>query len=220
MTAESDGKGRRTGQPDLLASLPAEGPPALRPDPGIDPAAIEELLTGVRDLREQVAGLREAAAAERPSPEAETLTLEALESWGDNVVARVAEAARPADAPAATPGEDAAAALADHAGRIEKAAAKTAAAAERVDGGLSATADRVAAGIGEAAARIETGLAATRDHVTRQAGSVIATLDVIRMQTAGPRFGWRAILLFLIVLVFGMLIESRIHLLYGWLWAG
>ena len=41
MTAERDGKSRRTGQPDLLASLPDE-----RPAPGIDSAAIEELLTG------------------------------------------------------------------------------------------------------------------------------------------------------------------------------
>ena len=53
MTAERDGKSRRTGQPDLLASLPDE-----RPAPGIDSAAIEELLTEVRDLREQFAGLK------------------------------------------------------------------------------------------------------------------------------------------------------------------
>ena len=52
MTAERDGKSGR-GQPDLLASLPAE-----RPAPGIDLAAIEELLTGIRDLLEQVAGPR------------------------------------------------------------------------------------------------------------------------------------------------------------------
>ena len=54
MTAERDGKSRRTDQPDLLASLPDERPPASQPAPGIDPAMIEELLTGVRDLREQV----------------------------------------------------------------------------------------------------------------------------------------------------------------------
>ena len=228
MSAESDGKSTRTGQPDLLASLPAEGPPASRPASGIDPAAIEELLTGVRDLREQVAGLREAAAAERPSPVPSALpeavsetvpeapTLEALEAWGDNLVARVAEAARTEAAPAAAAGEDAAAALADHAGRIEDAAAKTAAAAERVDQGMETTGDRVAAEVKEAVTRIETGLAKTRDHVTRQAGSVIATLDVIRTQTAGPKFGLKAILAFLIVFVLGMLLESHIHLLYRW----
>ena len=74
MTAERDGKSRRTGQPDLLASLPDERPPASQPAPGIDPAAIEELLTGVRDLREQVAGLREAESAERPAPVTLVLT--------------------------------------------------------------------------------------------------------------------------------------------------
>ena len=95
MTEERDGKSRRTGQPDLLASLPDERPPASQPAPGIDPASIEELLTGVRDLREQFAGLREAEAADRPAP----VTPEALEAWGDKLVARVAEAARTADAP-------------------------------------------------------------------------------------------------------------------------
>ena len=151
MTAERDGKSTRTGQPDLLESLPAEGPPASRPDPGIDPAAIKELLTEVRNLREQVAGLKEAVSTERSTPEREVLTLEALEAWGDKLVARVAEAAR---AEAAS-GEDAAATVADHAARIEDAAAKAVAAAERIDGGLATTEDRVAAGIGEALTRIE-----------------------------------------------------------------
>ena len=126
MTTERDGKSRRAGHPDLLASLPDE-----RQAPGIDPAAIEaikELLTEVRDLLEQVAGLRKALLAERPAPvtledlreqfaglrkavaadrpapvpEAvpQALTLEALEAWGDRLVARVADAARTADAPA------------------------------------------------------------------------------------------------------------------------
>ena len=80
MTAERDGKSRRTGQPDFLASLPDERPPASQPAPGIDPAAIEELLTEVRDLRNDFAELREAGSAERPAP----VTLEALEVWGDN----------------------------------------------------------------------------------------------------------------------------------------
>ena len=56
-------------------------------------------------------------------------------------MARVAEAARPAEAPA----DDAAAAVADHIRRIEDAAAKAEAAAERIDGVLESTADRVAA---------------------------------------------------------------------------
>ena len=87
---------RVDGQPssDFLASLPDE-----RPAPGIDSAAIEELLTEVRDLREQVAGLREAEAADRPAPMPAALTPEALEAWGDKLVTRVAEAARTADTP-------------------------------------------------------------------------------------------------------------------------
>ena len=154
MTAERDGKNRRTGQPDLLASLPNE-----QPAPGIDPAAVEELLTGVRDLREQVAGLREAVSADRPAslreavPEEavpQALTPEALDAWSDSLVARVAEAARTE----AAAKEDAAAA---HLRGIEEAAAKAAAAAERIDGGLDSTAERVAAEIKEAVTTIRRG---------------------------------------------------------------
>ena len=220
MTSEGDGKSTRTGQPDLLASLPAESPSASRPDPGIDPAAIEELLTGVRELREQIAGLREAVSTERSAPEPaalpeavpQALTLEALESWGDSLVARVAEAARTGDAP----GDDAAPIVADHTGRIEEAAAKAAAAAERIDGGLAGTADRVAAGIEEAAARMDKGLAMTRNHVTQHSRLVHETLDDIRTQTAGPRFGLKTVLVGVAIFVLGMLLESHIHLLYRW----
>ena len=215
MTAERDGKSGRTGQPDLLASLPAEGPPASEPAPAIDPAAIEELLTEVRSLREQVAGLKEAVSTERSAPESEAvpqaLTPEALESWGDSLVARVAEAART---------EDAAATVADHAGRIEEAASKAAAAAERVDQGLATTADRVAAGIEEAVTRMDKGLAAMHAHVTQHSRLVHETLDDILTQTAGPRFGLKTILVWLIVFGLGMLLESRIHTLYRWLWSG
>ena len=167
MTAERDGKSGRTGQPDLLASLPAEGPPASRPDPGIDPAAIEELLTEVRNLREQVSGLTEAVAAERSVPESasvpQALTREALESWGDNLVARVAEAARTEPASRG----DAAAA---HIVRIEEAAAKAVAAAERIDQGMETTGDRVAAEIGAAATRIKEELTALREVFTLPGG--------------------------------------------------
>ena len=210
MTAERDGKSRRTGQPDLLASLPDERPPASQPAPGIDSAAIEELLTGVRDLREQVAGLREAVAADRPAPVPAALTPEALEAWGDKLVSRVAEAARTADAP----GDEAAA---TRIGRIEDAAAKAAAAAERIDGGLDSTADRVATEIEGAVTRIETGLATTRNANRQQSRQADPILEEILTRTAGLRFGWRAVLLFLIVFVAGMLLESYIHLFYRWL---
>ena len=209
MTEERDGKSRRTGQPDLLASLPDERPPASQPAPGIDPAAFGELRTGVRDLREQVAGLTKAAAAERPAP----VTPEALEAWGDKLVARVAEAERTE----AAPKDDAAAA---HIGRIEEAAAKAEAAAERIDGGLESTADRVATEIEGAVTRIETGLATTRNANRQEARRADPTLEVIKTRVAGPRFGLPMVLAGLIVLVFGMLIESRIHILYRWLWTG
>ncbi len=228
MTAERDGKSRRTAQPDLLASLPEE-----RPAPGIDPAAFEELRTAVQDIGEQLAGLREAASAERQA----RVRPEALEAWGDQLVTRVVEAGRTADAPAA----DAAAAVAFHTGRIEEAAAK-AAAAERIDGGLESTADRfaaavkgmeerlaadrstiraTAAGIESAVTRIETGLGKMRDDTSRASGRADRNLEDIRTRMAGLRFGWRAFLAPWIVFVFilGMAFESRTLLLYRWLWA-
>ena len=282
MTEERDGKSRRTGQPDLLASLPAERPPASQPAPGIDPASIEELLTEVQDLRNEFAGLKEAVSAEGPAPvtledlreqlaglrqldSAERpapVTLEALEAWGDKHVARVAEAARTADTPgedevvarlgrikeklaevtatvrrqnaelssigneraaartADTPGDDAAAARIE---RIEETAAKAEAAAERIDGGLESTTDRVAAkikGMKNTDTRMDTGLATTRAHVTRETRRANPTLGGSRTHTAGRRFGLPMVLAGLIVLVFGMLIESRIHILYRWLWTG
>ena len=210
MTAERDGKSRRTGQPDLLASLPDERPPASQPAPGIDPASIEELLTGVRDLREQFAGPREAEAADRPAPVPAALTPEALEAWGDKLVARVAEAARTADAP----GDEAAATRIK---RIEDAAARAAAAAERIDGGLEGTADRVTAEVGAAATRIEAGFRITRDHVDRKSRLVHRAVEELRTRVAGRRFGFGTVLVGLIVFVLGMLLESRIHILYNWL---
>ena len=210
MTAESDGKVRRGGQPDLLASLPAEHQPSSRPEPGIDPAAIEELLAGVRELREQVAGLREAVSAERPAP----ATLEALQAWGDDLVARVAEAARPAAKPPAAPKDDASAA---HMRRIEEAAAKAARAAERIDGGLDSTADRVATEVGEAVTRIETGLMKTRDHVDRVSRLVHRALQDIETRVSG-RFSKWTIVAGVIVFALGMMLESRALIIYRWLW--
>ena len=211
MTAESDGKSRRGGQPDLLASLPAEHPPSSRPEPSIDPAAIEELLAGVRELREQVAGVKEAASAERPAP----VTREILDAWGDDLVARVAEATRTAAKPPAAPKDDAAAA---HIGRIEEAAAKATAAAERIGGGLDSTADRVAAEIAEAVTRIEAGLATTRERVSDQSRQAREALYAIETRVTGPRFGWGTIFVWLFVFILGMLLESRAHVIYRWLW--
>ena len=240
MTAERDGGSRRTGQPDLLASLPAERPPASLPDPGIDPAAIEELLAEVRnlreqvtvlregvvaerpapvtleDLREQLAGLREAVAADRPAALSETvpevLTREALEAWGDRLVARVAEAAR-------TDGASMNDAAADHTGRIEEAAAKSVAAAERIDKGLDGTGDRVAAEIEEAVTRIKTELSATRDIINQKAREANWTLGIILERVTIPSFGWRTVLACLIAFGLGMLFESRVPLFHHWLWS-
>ena len=159
MTAERDGKSRRTGQPDLLASLPDERPPASQPAPGIDPASIEELLTEVRDLREQVAGLKGAESADRPAPVPaavpQALTLEGLEAWGDKLVTRFAEAARTAD----TPGEDEVVA---RLGRIKEKLAEVTATVRRQNAELSSIGNERAAartadtpGDDAAAARIE-----------------------------------------------------------------
>ena len=225
MTAERDGKSRR-GQPDLLATLPAERPPASQPAPGIDPALFEELLATVHDLREQVAGLRKAESAERPAPgdDAAAAQIGKIKETVAELTAEVRrqnaelssignklKAARPADAPA----DDAAAAVADHMRRIEDAAAK--AAAERIDGGLESTADRVMAGIEGAVTRIESNLKATRTHVTLQSRQANPILEDIRTQTAGPRFGLRTVLVWFLVFVLGMVLESHIHLFYRWL---
>jgi len=215
VTAESDVKGRRGGQPDLLASLPAEHPPSSRPEPGIDPAMLEELLAGVRDLREQLAGLREAVSAERTAPVSETLTRELLDALGDDLVPRVAEAARTAAKPPVAPKDDAAAV---QIGRIEEAAAKVAAAAGRIDGELDSTADRVATEVGEAVTRMEKGLATTRERVNDQSRLVRGTLYDIETRVTGPRFGLGMILAGLIVFVLGMLLESRALIIYRWLW--
>ena len=215
VTPEIDGKGRRGGQPDLLASLPAEHPPSSRPEPGIDPAAIEELLAGVRDLREQLTGLREAVSADRPAPVSETLpealTREILDAWGEDLVTRVGEAARSE----AVPKDDAAAA---HMRRIEEAAAKATAAAERIGAGLDSTADRVATEVGEAVTRIEKGLATTRERVSEQSRLAREALYTIETRVTGPRFGLGMILAGLIVFALGMLLKSRALIIYRWLW--
>ena len=122
---------------------------------------------------------------------------------GDKLVTRVAEAARTADAP----GDEAAATRIK---RIEDAAARAAAAAERIDGGLEGTADRVTAEVGAAATRIEAGFRITRDHVDRKSRLVHRAVEELRTRVAGRRFGFGTVLVGLIVFVAGMLLESRI----------
>ena len=61
------------------------------------------------------------------------------------------------------------------------------------------------------------GLATTRNANRQQSRQADPVLEEILTRTAGLRFGWRAVLLFLIVFVAGMLLESRIHILYNWL---
>ena len=183
MTAERDGKSGR-GQPDLLATLPAERPPASQPAPGIDPAQFEELLTGVRDLREEVAGLRKAAAAEQPA----ALTSEALEVWGDKFVTRVAEAARTVDAPA----EDEAVA---RLGRIMKTLAELTAETRRQNAELSSIGDELKAARtddtpGDAAAaarvkRIEDAAAKAAAAAERIDGGLESTADRVAAEIEG-----------------------------------
>ena len=103
---------------------------------------------------------------------------------------------------------------------MEDAAAKAAAAAERIDGGLESTADRVVAkikGMKNTDTRMDTGLGTTRAHVTRETRRANPTLGGSRTRVAGPRFGWWTMLACLFFFVFGMALESRIHILYRWL---
>ena len=125
-------------------------------------------------------------------------------------MSRVAEAARTADAP----GDEAAATRIK---RIEDAAAKAAAAAERIDGGLESTADRVVAEIEGAVTTMNESLAKTRAQVIQQSRQADPILEVIKTRVAGPRYGWRTVFVCLIVFVLGMLLESYIHLFYRWL---
>ena len=79
------------------------------------------------------------------------------------------------------------------------------------------TADRVVAEIEGAVTTMNEGLAMTRTHVTLQSRQADPTLEDLRTQTAGPKFGLKTVLVGLIVFVAGMLIESQMHLLYQWL---
>ena len=79
------------------------------------------------------------------------------------------------------------------------------------------TADRVVAEVEGAVTTMNEGLAKTRAANRTEARLADPILEDILTQTAGLKFGWRAILLFLTFFVLGMLLESQIHLLYRWL---
>lgn len=195
--SEPGGGGR---QPDLLASLPAERP-------GPDPAALEGLRSGLAELREEVAGLRGALEAEGPAP----ATAGALDAWGERLAGRMDAAARP-----------------DGGDAVE-------AAADRIEAALARVSERLSAEIGVLDRRLgdsrPEGGGATAGHVDQAVekmtartrldyGSIDTKLGMLRRDVAGLRFRWRAFLAPWVAFVFvlGMLLESRIHLLYRWLW--
>ena len=208
-----DESGRRTRRPDVLGSLPGAGP-------AIDPAVIEEIRSGIADIRREM----DAEAA-------------ALKAAVEDAVKKIV-AARPPDA-----GTGEAAAIASRAdgmetaaARMEAGAARMEAAAERTENRLEAdlkgTAELLAgdpweigsktAGIESAAARIEEGLGKWSTTTGIDIRSLSGKLDDIERRMRALRFGWRAFLSpwMYLVLVLGMLIESRILVFYRWLWAG
>ena len=185
MTAERDGKSRRTGQPDLLASLPDERPPASQPAPGIDPASIEELLDrGAGPPRaiyrtEGSGGRRPACASACGTDAGGARGLGRQSSWPVSPRPRGPRTRR-GTRRAAT-----------RIKRIEDAAARAAAAAERIDGGLEGTADRVTAEVGAAATRIEAGFRITRDHVDRNSRLVHRAVEELRTRVGRAEVRFR-----------------------------
>ena len=104
--------------------------------------------------------------------------------------------------------------------RIEDAAEKAAAAVERNNGVLNSIGNELAAAterMKSAVARMETDLATMRAPITRETRRANPTLGGSRTRVAGRRFGFGTVFVCLIVFVLGMLLESRIHILYNWL---
>ena len=218
-----DESGRRTRRPDVLGSLPGAGP-------AIDPAVLEEIRSGIADILRKM----DAVAAALPDGRAEPVT-EALEAAVEDAVKKIV-AARPPDA-----GTGEAAAIASRAdgmetaaARMEAGAARMEAAAERTENRLEAdlkgTAELLAgdpweigsktAGIESAAARIEEGLKKWSNDCTGIDIRLLSgKLDDIERRMRALRFGWRAFLSpwMYLVLVLGMLIESRILVFSRWL---
>lgn len=187
-------------QPDLLASLPAERP-------GLDTAALEGLRSGLAELRDEVAGLRSALEAEGPAP----ATAAALDAWGERLAGRMDAAARP-------DGEHAVEAAAD---RIEAALARV---SERLSAEIGVLDRRLgdsrAEGGGVTAGDLDEAVEKMTARTRLDYGSIDTKLGMLRRDVAGLRFRWRAFLAPWVAFVFvlGMVLESRIHVLYRWLW--
>ncbi len=193
--------------PDLLASLPAERA-------GPDAAALEAVRSVLAGLREEVAGLRREMAVERPAP----ATREELDAWG----ARLTEGMDAASGPEGSDGT------------------ATAAAADRLDAALTRAVERLSAEIGmmdrrlaaalppeggaaafeSAAARIEEAAEKSIAAAGRKIERVVSLVWQVQQDIWGLRFRWRAFLgpWAIFVFILGMALESRILLLYGWLW--
>ena len=192
MTTGHDDTGRQSSGPNLLAPLP--GDPAA---PAADPAALEELRTAVLEMREELAGLRKDAQAERPAP----VTREELEAWGEDLLKKLGEAV-----PKET-GTDAAA-IAAHAGKMAEAA-------ERIDAGLERTTERfsaevagtekwlaedrsairaVTSGIESATGRIEAGLGEFRKRADSRLNDIASIAFDTRNMVGELKFTWRIFL--------------------------
>jgi len=210
-----DESGRRTRPPDVLGPLPGAGPAS-------DPAALDEIRTGIADIRRKMDALAAADGRARPAAEA-------LEAAVEDAVKRIVEA-RPPDAGA---GEAAAIAsradgMETPAARMEAGAARMEAAAERTENRLEADLERTAEllggdpwEIGPKTAAIEKRLEMMSNIARGNAVSLSRQLDDVKKHLGALKFGWRAFLLpggvLLLVLVVGMLIESQTHLFDSWL---
>ena len=205
MTTGHDDTGRRDGGPNLLAPLPGD-----RAAPGSDPAGSEALLTAVlemreeqarfrKEVREELAGLRNEAQADRP----ETVTRDALEAWGERLLKRFDDA----DVPERAVADDGILIVANCAARMTDAAREIeegAAGAEkrltaRIGAAEEALADRLSAidatkavgQVSNAAGRIETELAGFRNRVDDRFNHVAPMVTYIRDTVRELKFTWR-----------------------------
>ncbi len=202
MTTGHDDTGRRDGGPNLLAPLPGD-----RAAPGSDPAGSEALLTAVlemreeqarfrKEVREELAGLRNEAQADRPEP----VTGDALDAWSGALLEKIGEMV-----PKETEAGDA---MTEHAGRME-------AAAERIDAGLERTAKRFSAdvagmekwlaedrsairasmsGIESAAARIEAGLGEFHKRADSRFNDIASVASDTLRKVRTLQIKWQALL--------------------------